>query len=103
MTADLCEHCGEPESGVHWSRCYVCHPERRQGSMVGRCDLHRRIGAQCEGVAAYAGIVALGEWAAQCARSVRVKCPTCRCMRRVWPPPGPCMCCAGFDDTEPLI
>lgn len=59
----LC-HCGALDTGTeHWSRCYVCHPEQHQGSLVGCCNLHQRIGAQCDGVAIYAGIVALGEWA----------------------------------------
>lgn len=75
----LC-HCGELDTGVeHWSRCIVCHPEQylgmvRSDRMVGWCELHRRTGAQCIAVAIYAGIVALGEWAAERARCVCHKC-----------------------------
>lgn len=97
----LC-HCGELDTGMtHWSRCIVCHPEQKKRHLAGWCELHFDKRHQAEAVAIYAGIVALGEWARDLALRQRVKCPTCRCMRRVWPPPGPCPCCDGQFDLEP--
>lgn len=51
--------------------CLVC------GGGCHACGVAARR-AEHAAVAIYAGVVALGEWAAQCARSVRVKCHTRR-------------------------
>lgn len=67
---DYCKHCGAPEHDGHWAHCSVCHPEHQRRSMTGRglvgfCGLHESFRRQGEGVAIYAGIVAMGQWAQQ--------------------------------------